>query len=345
MRSETPFYLKIEEQLADNFTLAGQPMSGNISLRRIFYKFTVTTPDGVRYVFGGDPAAIEFTRGADNTADDVYHNNVQATSWYLTKIITKYDREINFRYERDGLVAMQSTNTLIYEYKEGSQNALKYSSPAGRSISIINPSYLTEITSPNQRIVFSRSVSNELQYPYDMSILDKAQYPDLSRNGTGAGVKANISFKKLDAISFYAGADKFMRKVSFTYNESPNVRLMLTSMQETGADGASKSPYYFIYNNPRLPPYNSNMLDHWGFYNGKNFFADFPVTYSYTKAEVPGYTASRAPNIALMQAGMLTSIKYPTGGSTNIEYEPHEYSMIAKRFPFTVENTSGNIKY
>jgi YD repeat-containing protein len=342
VRSESPLYLKVEEQLGDNIVLKGQTNGADLIIRRLFYKFTLTTPDGIRYVFGGDPAAIEFTRGADSNTDDAYHNNLTATSWYLTKIITKYDREITFKYERDGIIAIQSLNSLIFQYTEGSMSTVKKSAPASGTINIINPAYLTEIITPNQRIHLARSVSNELQYPYSINLLGQAQYNDLSRKGTYTEIKASISWKKLDSISFYAGADKFLKKVEFRYDESPDKRLMLNSLQETGAGSVNKSPYYFLYNSPALPPYNSNMLDHWGFYNGRNFFAEYPVTYSYSKADFPAYVASRAPNLSLMQAGMLTEIRYPTGGYTSIEYEPHEYALIAKRFPFTVENAAAN---
>lgn len=82
VKSESPVYIKVEQELATDFKLKAHPdaISSDIYIKQIFYKFTLTTPDGVKYVFGGDPDAIEFTRGANSAGDGLYHNNVVPTS-------------------------------------------------------------------------------------------------------------------------------------------------------------------------------------------------------------------------------------------------------------------------
>lgn len=347
VKSEHDLDLKIEEELKNDFILPTQGTMGrDLQLNRIFYKFTLTTPDGVKYVFGGTPQSIEFTRSTIN--NPTYVNRVVASSWYLTKIITAVGREINFSYDRGAIMAVQSSNLGLYSLQAGSNSSRGNS--ASVSTSIINPVYLNKIEAEDHIVTLARSVSNELPYNYDLdngvAFQNAAAYIDLSSRGRAADVKDKINWYKLDSISFYSKSSGFLRKTAFSYLENNVSRLMLNSIQEIGTDRSVKAPYLFSYNQTPLPVYNSGKLDHWGFYNGRNYFDEQPKyqdiedywRYTYIKSNVPAYAQSKSSNFLLMAAGNLTSVKYPTGGSTNFEYEPHEYSKVAKRYPFLVED-------
>lgn len=350
VKSSQPIVLKVEEELKSNFVLPRQTNSmGNLTLGRIFYKFTITTPNGNKYVFGGNTESIEFTRGTGAT-DNAYHSEVIPTSWYLTKVISPSGKEISFTYERGNILVEQFSNFLISFSKRGSQASRKDGRGQGTSISIINPVYLSEVNFGNGKVRFFRSESNELPYNYDISVNDlnmaAQNYPDLSRNATGTNLKLNIKWQKLDSISIVKGSGERFTSFNFTYNNSSTARLFLQSIIEKDAGGSAKQPYVFGYDASFLPNYNSNMLDHWGFYNGVNFIAQESQKYPpeelndrfYIKETVPAYTASKNPNVNLMKGGILTSIKYPTGGSTTLEYEAHEYGAIAQRYPFLIQN-------
>ncbi|HWW40855.1 RHS repeat domain-containing protein [Pedobacter sp.] len=341
--------LKVEEELKNDFTLPAQQLSTYpLTLPRIFYKFTITTPDGTKYIFGGTPESIEFSRPASDNFSS-YFTGIIANSWFLTKVITNTRKEIKFSYDRGNIIATQSRGLSIYSTETGGLNSRGGDANA-ISTSIVNPVYLKEIATEDQKVVFSRSISGEMPYNY---ILDNGQqlmtaaknYPDLSTNEDYSEIIQNIKWQKLDSISVYALPSGFLKKISFSYLEQNNSRLILNSIQITGSDGTQQPPYEFSYNQTPLPEYNSRKLDHWGFYNGRNYFDEIPKytnieqlwTYTYVKSNVPAFTASKASNFSLMEAGSLISIRYPTGGKTNFEYEPHEYSLIAKRNPFVVE--------
>lgn len=349
VRSKDLVNITIKEELVDNYVLTKQTgAQGNFTIRRLFHRFTLTTPDGCKYIFGGTSSSIEFTRTGDSgpydTGGGFESDFVIPTAWHLTKIITPVNDEINFNYERDNIIATVSISLLRSHYQQTGQSAANAIDLAHSTTSIINPCYLKEIVSPDQTVKFYRSNSNELPYEYYGTLQGAIDYDDLSANQTATGIKNNIKWKKLDSVVFESNRSGFLRKFVFQYTEQVTSRLILNSVQEIGRGGLAKPPYLFTYNTTALPGYGTQQLDHWGFYNGVNYFTanpKSPITL-YTDADVPAYTTSRNSNFTLMKAGILTAIKYPTGGSTSFEYEPHEYSMIAKRFPFEIQNLGTN---
>lgn len=344
VHSTTPLYLKVQEQLMTPFSLAPYDQSGQpVNIRRIFYSFTLTTPDGCQYTFGGNGNAIEFSRNATAyVANDIYGNTVVPTSWYLTKITTRSGKVVNFSYEGAQVVASQSSVFLFtktHDASSGSSADVKSTTP-GFSISIQTPRYLASIETPYQKVSFFRSNSHELAYAYDPAVAGAAKWSDIGTNG--AGIVTKVVWKKLDSIAVYEKDGTFQKKWELTYKDTVTSRLMLKSVQESSYD-FKKGAYTFSYDTTSLPPYNSQMLDHWGFYNGRNFFGEHAATYIYDTTDVSAYTASRAPNASFMKAGILTGITYPTGGSTTFEYEPHDYSMVVNHYPNTVSNLATNV--
>lgn len=351
VKSDQSLNLKVEEELINNFTVTRQIMlSGttNLSLEQIFYKFTITTPDGSKYIFGGTPQSIEISRGASSALTrNSYNSNVVASSWALTKIITNNGRETIFTYDRGNALAT-ITSGFLYSSANVSDNSSGNSSGGdSQTLSVVNPVYLRSIETPDQKILFARSESTELRYNYslitDAQITDMVDYGDLAKRGRNNDLTNNSRWQKLDSISIFSKQSGFLKKVSFSYSASESSRLMLKTIKEYGADGASKPSYVFDYDETvTLPQYSSREIDHWGFYNGVNFLKSLPPypANPYTKENALAYGNSKSSNLSLMRAGNLIAVSYPTGGKTTFEYEPHEYSKVAKRYPFEIEDTN-----
>jgi hypothetical protein len=68
-----------------------------------------------------------------------------------------------------------------------------------------------------------------------------------------------------------------------------------------------------------LPNKATNAMDHWGYFNGKNQSTLIPSFTPMNSPLVDG--ADRSPDPNYTQAGILKKITYPTGSSTNFEYE------------------------
>ncbi|KIO77242.1 hypothetical protein TH53_10350 [Pedobacter lusitanus] len=313
VKSESPLKLSIQEETASDFKYPG--LGYIFSTKRTFYKFTIVTPDGTNYIFGGSPEAVEFTATGTFNNSSGYNPEFNSTAWYLSKIITRNGKEVNFKYESDGLTKEIQETRVLSSYNLGNQAGAS-SSSATDNLSLITGSYLSEIVAPNQIIKFYRSKSTELEGPTaNSSTVHPSRIPLLQYLTNGS-----VKEFKLDSISFQSNKVE-LKKIIFSYTQNTSSRLFLERIQQKGQDGQYNSPYKFFYNPIVLPKYNSGETDHWGFYNA-NKWSDNASGY---------FERSREPNPDYMQAGILTSIVYPTGGSTQFEYEPHRYSNIVKR--------------
>jgi hypothetical protein len=130
-------------------------------------------------------------------------------------------------------------------------------------------------------------------------------------------------------------------------NQSQSKKFLRTIQEQGGSQRLP--PHEFTYINvdldakaTSLPEVKTNQKDFWGYFNGKNNGHLYPKLYvypSYPLAErfrlypIPNHAgpeyilggADRTPDKDLMQVGTLKTINYPTGGTTTLHYEPHEY--------------------
>ena len=132
---------------------------------------------------------------------------------------------------------------------------------------------------------------------------------------------------------------------TFSINNDLNTkRLKLLSVQDMGANTGSTSseipPYSFSYSTTPLPAKTSLSVDHWGFNNGKESNDQLAATYiedpNFINSQINdgfhfinGYFqgADRDPDPVFTNSYMLTSIQYPTGGSTSLDYENNEIGV------------------
>ncbi len=202
--------------------------------------------------------------------------------------------------------------------------------------------YLSEINTDHERIVFELS-SN------------KADRKDLKGNI----LNNEYTAKRLNAIHIYNKINnKLIKSFEFGYGyfDSGNTskadhkryRLKLNSVKEIGYSDSevrdeSKPAYKFTYNNQQLPDKDSYAVDHWGYYNGRSNTSLLPNvkeeiftgTTHVDLQELPipiiqfvleEGDANRGMDPLKAKAGILTEIKYPTGGSSAFEYEANTFT-------------------
>lgn len=111
-------------------------------------------------------------------------------------------------------------------------------------------------------------------------------------------------------------------------------RLILREVKEMDAGGLQvKPPYVFNYFDTKfLPDRNSKSIDHWGYFNGQQnnkfepqyYFRWFKINEGW-RTDLVG-SANREANPEFSKAGILESVRYPTGGSTTFTYEGNTVS-------------------
>ncbi|WP_192579182.1 T9SS type A sorting domain-containing protein [Dyadobacter aurulentus] len=325
--------------------------------------FIITDESGNKYEFGGSNAFAEY--GIDFFAQGAETWNCNA--WYLKSITQVTGQVTNFTYERGAMVAQMYFSLYQGQYKVGGGGFLDAECENNPSLfpvngpvngKLISPIYLKEISGTNYKVKFTSTQSMDLRYdeaifaPYVnwnksplgnnnqthniLLYLYSCYYPVRSPSCVEtdpplADLLATLQWRKLDKIEIQTPGGVTVKEFGFTYNNLPNERLMLQSVQEkSGAKVVP--PYVFSYfSSPgvSLPFYARSHTDHWGFNNGKPITApDFSIPNFYTAY---GDTF-RSPDAdsKYVKAGSLTRIKYPTGGMTDFVFEPHTYSKEVK---------------
>jgi YD repeat-containing protein len=266
--------------------------------------FQLAAETGVRYVF----AAVEYTTPNHNNFGSM---GVHASAWQLTHIISAGNTDtIRFHYStwnyQEPLRVGQTTlrqlifiNNLPAEYLD---------QPAANAFvrgSRITAQVLDSLTTRGSCIVLRRDSSHIIQEVRVLSTLP----------GNRRVVRV-MAF----GHSYFTGLTASIRER----------RLRLDWVQER--NGTLQLPAYrFAYDTTVvLPPTTSTGQDHWGYYNG----ADDNGTGG-SSALLPNemlardrLSANRSPNWAVIGAGALQRITYPTGGYTTLAYEPNSYAIL-----------------
>ena len=349
VKSEQAISIKVEEELKYDYVLKEYAKIFGTNpdyhekdrpLERIFYGFTLTTQDGTKYVFGKTDNSIEFGSVEKRSSNVLWYDNITANTWYLTKIITPNNKEINFVYERDYYAVFKPSVSLRKGAWDRTSDGI-YQSDGIDKPHVLNVqknylTYLREITSDSYKITFNKSLSNELRYSFVNPstgennliggpgisgwVYDEPQfYETYSCTSCPEKYENMDHFYKLDNFTITNLIGEQINKYEFDYRNNLNSRLFLESIHEFGNSPTSSKTYIFDYNyDVPLPVYNSREVDHWGFYN-------------HTAFSLIDYYNRRNPDPYYMKAGMLTKITYPTGGFSSFEYEPHKYSLVVDK--------------
>lgn len=277
--------------------------------------WTIQTNSGITYTFNEACAA---TRSLSR----------------LTNNLTMLNRDYNQYSTDSGLPAVSYNSawmlTKTTSYTGASLTYLYNSTPAGfsgwKEFSIFSPG------TPPSRTTF-----------FHMMEYTTSTIKSVKSISTSFG--ASAVFTKFDEISFSdpdRPTPKTFKKFEMAYSSG-----FLTSITESDVTNCTQMPpYKFYYNAQGNYPLNgSTNQDFWGYYNGaSNSLTTFtPTIYCYPNLTasdryriypIPSYSGpqvvlqgsgNRMPNADAMLTGALTRIVYPTGGETDLTFEPNTY--------------------
>jgi hypothetical protein len=261
----------------------------------------------------------------DDNGNKFYFNQTQScipawqsggtpSSWFLTKIVTQQNDVVTFNYTGDPVkpfTYVVATNSQSYR-PFLSADAWTYGSSTGTSY---NNVMLQSIDYAGGQVTFSF---------------------DDNRNDLQGGQKLN----SINIFSKTATGTKFLKAHNFYYSYFKQteaslemMRLRLDSIKEVSGANAIK-PHVFVYNDP--PPFGSGQkhsfsIDHWGYYNGAGNTVLIPSTSTYyynqvqTASQFSFSGANREPSFDQTKCFSLKKITYPTGGSSELNYEANTY--------------------
>lgn len=271
-------------------------------------KFTLIDERSIKYIFDvietTDPVPLEVIPGSQTMTC--------ITGFYLSKIISADGIDtIKFSYTGFGNLVYETGFSETYSVT-WINGAYTYNAPQYNYYSVTTGSVrLSQISFPDStKISFSYGFARD-DYDGDNALTS------VSMSNGSESRKFDLSYDYFSTeYDPYAGT-------VFSANDYSK-RLKLTKVQRiSGTD--SIPPFLFEYNSTNLPPRNSRMQDHWGYYNG-----GANATYSSTIYQAPNPAAPDLPganrnaNGNYGIASILEKIIYPTGGYTKFTYHGND---------------------
>lgn len=321
---------------------------------RFFNKFTLVTPDGCKYVFGGV--------NATEYSISYYHRNTSdliATSWFLSEIITPEGRVVKYNYRPSGpqcdiRYASQSKTVYNFQCSSGAYNLS--TGRAALTGFLIFPVLLSSIESPNEVIGFNYSdipqngnrysrnylawktpgVYSRFNIYSSSEVFDEPAYQFQLflnvRTDTESNLQLDVAnslrWEKLDMIKvvpkYIYGCTKNI-SFNYVYNNRRKISKITEDVVEKKLDSSSGSispnivrEYNFLYDTTTMPTnYVQAGEDSWGYFNGQTI----------SIASQPDFLF-QPPSLKYTKAEVLVEVQYPTKGKVRFDYEQNLYGKI-----------------
>lgn len=330
----------------NKFIVVGKDQKYEISGGAGFVNY-ITDSKGIKYYFSEIETIIP------SQPDGSYIYPSRSTSYYLTEIVSPTGKRISLQYKNYGNInpIRTITENVFKGHPAKVDNLVERNLSAGL---FVKNSYLYQIVSDDEIIRFN--VGNRIDLKGDgrklenIEVYNKANNKLLKRfvfsydyfQGNTVGGEAIYDYYKWAALFFNDPSQ--LQLVPFNADQLYK-RLKLKSIKEEveNVDGnkVSLPPYEFSYDENSLPAKTSAARDYWGNYNGREnaggrYYHTFLVAPSRPGESAINkfpyvldgsyYYADNRFNPSTVGNWLLSNIKYPTGGYTNLYYEPHQFS-------------------
>jgi YD repeat-containing protein len=320
-----------------------------------------------KYGEGPEPIVFNSTDKGFLSWDDIV-----VTGWYLDKMISPIGEEIIYTYDVVNEVVGGTPSGRKYSLYGSARISINDINntwlkpnaidncyiPSLQTTAVktfTNHIYLKEIKLPQGKISFQKSLREDM-IPGKMNtgILQPGDFPYLIHNPFYM-TWFQFGPQKLDNIEVLDDLNSLIKRIELDlgyFNQSSigqdkynYRRLKLKGVRECSGSGCK--PYYTLSydENHTLPSKYSNSQDFWGYYNGAGGNISripFGTYYEQTTNKLHYLGDSdRQPNGLFATTGTLKKIVYPTGGSTEFEFESHDYSFFANG-AFTLTDFENN---
>ena len=334
------------------FSVTFTPGSGSPNYAQI----VIRTGNGYKYYFGGSINNVEtfhamrvssasypspmsgqgygiydYSPSSDVTAFRLYKIEAPASSSLKVEFTYSSERQ----YQRSVSEAYRTINSYSYLYGitfgGGSLSLEDASMISGRYYSLL------ESITVNNNTVATFSYENRTS---DEESASSYNFSNINNYVITAGIENVATYRKrLSGIAVRNSSNEQIITCSLTqsYALSGTPKMFLTKVT-----GLKEGDYDFSYNLTgfSLPKIDTKSTDHWGYWNGQSITSirsiihtdnnGIPVNDLY--AQINGNY--KEANSSYSKCGALTTVTYPTGGTTSIEYEGN---TVSRRRTFTAD--------
>lgn len=279
-------------------------------------KFIITTPDGVKYYFGGDE-----TEQSSPYSGNRHSASLANTSFYLYKIEHPVYGTVVYEYKTYALANLVNNHvdTIKMEYEGFDFSGLPAPVRTSSQTLFNNLKYLSKIksldtteeiifntTDINNPLVGARCVLNSIEVKKENTLIKKVDLSYYARNIATPGVN-----------NFETAPRFFLEKVEIN--------------KDMDISGTKHDIYKMEYDHAiDLPNRLSDSQDILGYYNGAPIHQSL-VPYNSGFGPMNSSFGVRTPNFSKAEKGSLKKIFYPTKGHSTFEYE----SIPAKEKVYT----------
>ncbi len=297
--------------------------------------FEVKDRDGYTYIFDHIEYATFYYRTGQVWSTNWCEENPEMSyeypsNWWLSKIKTPTGDSIVFEYET---LPNVPTNTWLNKthlyYKKYHDIEDEADAAFGLDFTFSN------LLSPCRQ-----------SQPYNKTFLKKikSKHCDVTFNYTYTDLVGTLNSIQVNANDDYNVPLKTVQLLQSYSFKTPSgkKRLRLDSVKLIGSDQVNFEKYKFGYDLRNfVPDYQTTESDHWGYFNS-SVSEFFPSPVNYYGIYKHNGANNRSSSIEDATAGMLTHITYPTGGTTELIWEPNTYSSLGGPFANQVDEDFDN---
>lgn len=281
------------------------------------FSFEITTPDGVKYLFGEEYFDCSNTRSCNIRTYD----RDAKTAWHLKNIEYPTGEEINLAYKRRRLSYYAGISQTIRKFMTTNCDDPSQCPEESNTTCALHLTtrtwHLDSITTTDyQKVKFYSTASG------------RSDFNDVKLDSIKAFNSRNALIKNITLTYTFPRTDMYFPSSEYNGDGTLYYRMFLAGISIKGSDKANPQNYDFGYENiNNLPSRLSFAQDHWGYFNGvqNTDFIDLP---DYLE-NLPNYQnihCDREPVSSYTGNGVLNKITYPTSGYDTLEYEQNTYS-------------------
>ena len=300
-----------------------------------FYAWKIIATDGTKYFFGGtateiscsDPSGLNGSKQASSS-----------TTWYLYRVESANGEDwitLNYVDDKYSFGNRAGHSVTFTEFGSGAGTLIGDYDDASLilSASTVDGKRLTQITTSSGQTIIdfvpSSAAREDVTFYNSSGLYNVESANTTSKSLQSINITTGSKCKKFElSQDYYSSADCTGCSGASWYGSSyDKKRLRLNWIRESTCDGAELMPKYeFTYNSTALPRRYSLARDTWEYYNGvednHGLLEDFVnpvlgISMTYNTGDL------RTVNEGWAKAGILTMVKYPTGGTSEFVYESH----------------------